>query len=147
MQLGPSHHPVSRMSGVWPLRILIRSVRGFWRFIVSATLGDPDQPVWTEMDATIDELDAVRELLELPLLRVAGPVAASAHAPVLADESDGEASFSVYKTNNPSTLLDQPFLLIFRTGRIVTAHDRSLGRVPDGYTGFPAYSQMRTALL
>jgi hypothetical protein len=34
MQTGPSHHPVSRMSGVWPLRILINSCLGFWRFIV-----------------------------------------------------------------------------------------------------------------
>jgi hypothetical protein len=44
-------------------------------------------------------------------------------------------------------LLNQPFLLVFRTFRIVTDHDRSLGRVPDGYSGFPAYSRMLTALL
>jgi hypothetical protein len=34
MQTGPSHHPVSWMFGVWPLRILSSSVLGFWRFIV-----------------------------------------------------------------------------------------------------------------
>jgi len=36
MQTGPSHHPVSWTSGVWPLRILISSCLGFFRFIVSA---------------------------------------------------------------------------------------------------------------
>src|SRR5581483_12417517 len=36
MQTGPSHHPVSGMFGVWPLRILSTSVLGFWRFIVCA---------------------------------------------------------------------------------------------------------------
>ena len=35
MQRGPSLHPVSRMSGVWSLRILISSCLGFWWFIVS----------------------------------------------------------------------------------------------------------------
>src|ERR1700737_337168 len=35
MQMGPSHDPVSWTSGVWSLRILIISVLGFWRFIVS----------------------------------------------------------------------------------------------------------------
>src|SRR6266516_50263 len=34
MQTGPSHHPMSRASGVWPLRILISSCLGFFRFIV-----------------------------------------------------------------------------------------------------------------
>ena len=77
---------------------------------------------------------------------VASPVAASVSVPALANETDREASFSVYKTNDPA-LLSQPFLLVFRTFRIVTDQDRSLGRVPDGYTGFPAYSRMLTALL
>jgi hypothetical protein len=39
----------------------------------------------------------------------------------LADEADGEASFSVYETKDP-TDGDQPFLLVFRTVRIVTAN-------------------------
>jgi hypothetical protein len=34
MQRGPSHHPVSGTSGVWPLRILSSSGLGFWRFMV-----------------------------------------------------------------------------------------------------------------
>src|ERR671918_982174 len=35
MQTGPSHRPMSRTSGVWPLRILTSSCLGFLRFIVS----------------------------------------------------------------------------------------------------------------
>jgi hypothetical protein len=78
---------------------------------------------------------------------VAELVGASAPSAGLAGESDREASFSVYKPDDPATELAQPFLLIVRTGRIVTAHDRSLGSVPDGYTGFPAFGRMHTALL
>jgi len=50
---------------------------------------------------------------------VAGSVAFSALPVWLPDEAEGEASFSVYKTNNPAEL-NQPFLLIACTGRIVT---------------------------
>jgi len=42
---------------------------------------------------------------------VAGLVAFSAWPVGLPDEADGEASFSVYKTNNPAEL-NQSFLLI-----------------------------------
>ena len=31
--------------------------------------GDPDQPFRVEMDATVDQIDAVRELLEVRVLR------------------------------------------------------------------------------
>jgi hypothetical protein len=51
-------------------------------------------------------------------------VASSVAAPIrpvwLTDESDGEAPFSVYKTDDPTTELDQSFLLIFRTRHVVT---------------------------
>jgi hypothetical protein len=77
---------------------------------------------------------------------VASLVAAPAPTASLADEPDREASFPVYKANHPASP-DQPFLLVFRTVWIVTAHNRSLGRVPDRYSGFPAYSRMLTALL
>ena len=50
---------------------------------------------------------------------IAGLVAFSLGPARLPDEPEGEASFSVYKTNNPSEL-NQPFLLISCTGRIVT---------------------------
>jgi hypothetical protein len=77
---------------------------------------------------------------------IASPVAAPTTPARLPDETDREASFSVYKTSNPADPY-QPFLLVFRTPRIVTAHDRSLGRVPDRYSGFPAYSRMLTVPL
>jgi hypothetical protein len=35
MQTGPYHYPVSWIFGMWSLRILISSWRGFWRFMVS----------------------------------------------------------------------------------------------------------------
>ncbi len=50
---------------------------------------------------------------------IAGSVAFSTHPIGLSDKADGEASFSVYKTNNPAKL-NQPFLLIVRTQHIVT---------------------------
>ena len=52
---------------------------------------------------------------------IAGSVAGSSHPIGLPDETDGEAAFSVYETNNPASL-HQPFLLIARTAQIVTAH-------------------------
>ena len=42
---------------------------------------------------------------------------------------------------------DEPFLLIVRTRRIFTVHILSMRRVPDGYSGFPAYSRMQSATL
>jgi hypothetical protein len=53
---------------------------------------------------------------------IPGPVAASVCLASLLDETDREAPLSVYKTNYPASS-DQPFLLIFRTVRIVTVHD------------------------
>lgn len=66
---------------------------------------------------------------------IAGSVAVSARSVWLPNEADREASFSVYKTNNPASS-GQSFLLVFRTFRVVTAHSSKLRRVPDGYTGF-----------
>ncbi len=77
---------------------------------------------------------------------VAGPVAAPLNPVGLLDEADGEATLPIRETDHPADP-DQPFLLVFRTYRIVTAHDRSLGRVPVGYSGFPAYSRMLIATL
>jgi len=77
---------------------------------------------------------------------VASCVALTALAAALADEADGEASFSVYETDDPADP-DQPFLLIVRTVWIVTAHPTRMRRVPDGYTGFPAFGQMLSAAL
>jgi hypothetical protein len=92
---------------------------------------------------------AARTLRNHELMRdlPAGSVSASASAAILANESDREASFSVYKTNNPATP-DQSFLLIFRiTRHVVTVDITSDVSSSAGYPGFPAYSQMRTAPL
>jgi len=92
---------------------------------------------------------AARALRNHKLVRYlpAGSVSASASAATLANESDREASFSVYKTNNPATP-DQSFLLIFRiTRHVVTVDITSDVSSSAGYPGFPAYSQMHTAPL
>ena len=80
---------------------------------------------------------------------VAGSVADPSRPIGLTNEADREASFSVYETDDPARKLDQPFLLIARTVQIFTAHthEKRVRRVPDGYSGFPAYSRMLTALL
>jgi hypothetical protein len=80
---------------------------------------------------------------------VTGSVADSPRPIGLTNEADGETSFSVHETDHPATELDQSFLLIARTAQIVTArtHYNKVRRVPDGYSGFPAYSRMLTALL
>ena len=46
MQMGPSHHPMSRTSGVWSLRILRSSGLGFLRFIVCMISAIPLRPRW-----------------------------------------------------------------------------------------------------
>src|ERR1700716_2424139 len=46
-------------------------------------------------------------------------IAFSTRSVMLPNKADGEATLSVYKTNNP-TSLKQPFLLIFCTHHIVT---------------------------
>ena len=55
---------------------------------------------------------------------IAGCVAASGGAIWLPHHTDREASFSVYKTNNPADR-DQSFLLIVRSPHIVTVQDWS----------------------
>jgi hypothetical protein len=111
--------------------------------LVRKYLTHPEEAL--ELIQTGNALRALRDR-ELMSHLIAGSVAASVTSAALADETDREASFSVYKTNNPA-LLPQPFLLVFRTVRIVTAHHQSVGRVPDGYSGFPAYSRMQSTLL
>src|SRR5215211_6519884 len=83
--------------------------------------------------------EAVRHL-------IAGSVAAPPNPIGLLDEADREATFPIHETNYP-TGPDQPFLLVCRTDRIVTAHSQRLGRVPDRFSGFPAYSRMLSVTL
>jgi hypothetical protein len=54
---------------------------------------------------------------------VAGSVAGPSRPIGLTNEANGEASFSVYETNDPAGG-DQPFLLIARTVQIITAHTK-----------------------
>src|SRR5918992_1617481 len=65
----------------------------------------------TELVKTRDARGALRDR-ELMSHLPAGSVASSAIPVRLPDEADREASFSIYKTNNPAKR-DQPFLLVF----------------------------------
>ena len=75
-----------------------------------------------ELTECLETCDAGGALCHRELVRdlEAGLVAAPSRPAVLPDETDREASFSVYKANHPATELDQPFLLVFRTGHVVT---------------------------
>ena len=77
---------------------------------------------------------------------VPGLVALAAPAAWLPHETDGEASLSVYKAGHPANL-NQPFLLVVCTHGIVTVPPSWDGTRSLGYSGFPAYSQMRTVRL
>jgi hypothetical protein len=80
---------------------------------------------------------------------VSGHVATPTRPAWLPNEPDREASFSVYETDHPTTKLDQPFLLVFRTRHVVTMVNAlsDVNEVVRDTPGFPAYSQMRTAPL
>jgi hypothetical protein len=75
-----------------------------------------------ELTKRFEARDARGALRNRELVRdlEAGPVAAPARPALLPDEPDREASFSVYKTHYPATELNQSFLLVFRTGHVVT---------------------------
>lgn len=92
-----------------------------------------------ELTNLVQAADALGALRDREFVRhlIAGSVAFPTPPNGLPDEADGEASFPVYKTNNPAKL-DQPFLLIVRTQHVVT----NLSGGSEGYTGFPAYSRM-----
>ena len=105
-----------------------------------------------ELPQLVETPDAARALSDHEVVRnlVAGLVATSVCPARLPDKSDREASFSVYETDHPATLFDQPFLLVLRITRhvvtIVNAQsDETMSSA--GYPGFPAYGQMRTVLL
>ena len=102
-----------------------------------------------ELAELMQTRDATSALCHHELVRdlPAGFIGASASSASLAHEADREASFSVYKTNNPATS-DQSFLLIFRITRHVVTVDISSDVFSSaGYPGFPAYSQMLTTPL
>ena len=105
-----------------------------------------DTEVREELVQRGDALSTLR-YRELVRYLVSGPVARSTRAAYLPHETDREASFSVYKTNHPTTELNQSFLLVFRTRHFVTVDVVSDATSSARYTGFPAYSQMHTAPL
>jgi hypothetical protein len=78
-----------------------------------------DSKELTKLVKTLDATCALRHR-ELVSDLVSGLVAAPVRSVVLPNETNGEASFSVYKTSHPATELDQSFLLIFRTRHVVT---------------------------
>ncbi len=96
------------------------------------TLPTPKKLV--ELLQTRDALCALRDRKFVSHL-IAGPVALATRPRWLPNESDGEASLSVYKTNNPAEL-NQPFLLIVCTRHIVTVPPAWDGTRSAGYSGF-----------
>ena len=98
-----------------------------------------------EIDETADAHSALCHG-ELVSHLVAGSVALAICSRCLPNKPNGEAALSVYKTNNPTELY-QPFLLVFCTRHIVTVSPTWDGTRSAGFSGFPAYSQMRTARL
>ena len=83
-----------------------------------------------ELTQVVEHVDASRALHydEVVIDLIAGSVAFSVSSVRLSDEADGEASFSVYETSDPSGV-DRSFLLIvwlivraMNTSRIVARH-------------------------
>lgn len=83
-----------------------------------------------EVHKLIETRDALCALRHSKLMGhlIAGFVAFSTRSVMLPNKADGEATLSVYKTNNP-TSLKQPFLLIFCTHHIITIPSTSDGIV------------------
>jgi hypothetical protein len=102
--------------------------------LVLEHLTDPE-----ELTELVEARRAARPLCNHELMRdlPAGSVSASTPAAILANESDREASFSVYKTNNPATP-DQSFLLIFRITRHVVTVDITSDIISSA--GIPGFS-------
>jgi hypothetical protein len=92
--------------------------------------------------------DALRTLCHGKLMRhlKSGFVALATRSRWLPNEANGEAALSVYKTDNPAEL-DQSFLLISCTRHIVTVPATWDDTRSAGFSGVPAYGQMRTARL
>jgi hypothetical protein len=65
----------------------------------------------------VKTLDASRTLCHSKLMRhlISGLIASTTWSMRLTHEMDRKASFAIDKTGNPTNLLDQPFLLIFRS--------------------------------
>ena len=101
-----------------------------------------------EVHELVQTRHALRALRHGELVRhlIAGFVASAARPVRLPNKADGEATLSVYKTNNPAEL-NQSFLLISCTRHIVTVPPTWDGTRSAGFSDVPAYGQMRTARL
>jgi hypothetical protein len=105
-----------------------------------------------ELPQLVETRNAACALSDHEVVRglVAGLVAASSCPVRLPDKPDREASFPVYETDHPATLLDQSFLLVCRITRhvvtIVNAQS-DITMSSAGYPDFPAFGQMRTVPL
>jgi hypothetical protein len=111
--------------------------------LVSKHASHSEEPY--ELMKTRDALCALRHRKLVGHL-IAGFVASAPRSMWLPNETYGEATLSVYKTNNPAEL-DQSFLLISCTRHIVTVPPTCDGTRSAGYSGVPAYGQMRTVRL
>ena len=90
--------------------------------VVVGPLVDEDAPDPEEAQKLLQAGDTLHTLRDHEPVKdlVAGLVASAIRSVWLPNESDGEASLSVYKADDPATELDQPFLLVFRTRHVVT---------------------------
>ena len=174
MQTGPSHHPVSWTSGVWPLRILISSCLGFFRFIVSAMRAISIKPsTERRRPASIiavvvipriaENLTHTEELTELvqaghALLALrhrelvsnleTGLVAASAPGGLAAARIRLRSILLRLRNRSPSHRTRSAFPAGFpHPSRCHSRHQVGWQRVVRDPPGFPAYGQMRTAPL
>lgn len=85
--------------------------------LVDHETADAEEPL--EFLQTSDATDPLRHGKPMRHL-IAGHVALAVCSAWLPSEADGKASFGVYETDDPTTELAQPFLLIIRTRHIVT---------------------------
>ena len=115
--------------------------------VVISLVGD-DASHSEEVHKLIETRSALRALRHGELMShlIAGFVAFPARSVMLPNKTDGEATLSVYKTNNPAKL-DQSFLLISCTRHIVTVPPTWDGTRSAGFSGVPAYGQMLTVRL
>ena len=108
---------------LYKIRTLVYAVLTKVLFMVVVPLVDEDSASAEESLEFFKRAHAPRALRHNKPMDhlIAGSVAFPARPILLPDKAYGEASLSVYKTNNPAKS-DQPFLLIARTGRFVTVH-------------------------
>ena len=138
MRLGPSLHLLVReVAGVWPLRIPAHA------------LPKAQSPATTSALAVLSECSSKKRDDRLRQLRQPGGARApqSVLMAVASTVTVDVSTPAVDEADDPLSV-HWPFLLIVRTGQIVTGHHshptdgRDSSRVPPDSTGFPANSQL-----